>query len=271
MDRALYVIADILQGRGFTLAQVGLPCPITVPSEIQSELDWFADRLPELRAASRARRLQFNSEQAAVYEALIATCQSNEPQPPIFLDGKAGRGKTFLVECLTWRLRSRQEIVLITGTTALSVIGYDRGRTAHSAFGIPVKEINGEFSCRVRPDSGQAKLICAAKLIIWDELPMANRAAVEAVDILSQQLKENQRSLGGGALSWSWRFPTSGTRGSRLRKDRGFWTVLSKLLVFGANSVFIVCTTLCVTVGMRNSLIGWRTSEKIQQKQVLLM
>lgn len=196
-DRALYALADILRGRGFTLEQVGLPCPMAVPSEVQSELDWFADRLPELRAAFQARQLRFNAEQMRVYEAVVAACESVDPQSPIFIDGKAGRGKTYLVECLAWRLRSRGEIVLITGTTALSVIGYDRGRTAHSTFGIPVREINAEFSCRIHPGSGQAKLICAAKLIIWDELPMANRAAVEAVDILLRQLKDNARPFGG--------------------------------------------------------------------------
>lgn len=196
-DRALHALADILRGRGFSLEQVGLPCPQTIPSEVQNELDWFVTRLPQLRAACQARRLQFNEEQERVYEALIGACGSEDPQPPMFIDGKAGRGKTFLVECLTWQLRGQEDIVLIAGTTALSVIGYDRGRTAHSTFGIPVKENNAEFSCRIRPGSGQAKLICAAKLIIWDELPMANRAAVEAVDILLRQLKECPRPFGG--------------------------------------------------------------------------
>ena len=196
-DRALHALADILRGRGFSLEQVGLPCPDVIPSEVQSELDWFADRLPALRAACRLRRSQFNDEQTQVYDALIETYRSDPPRSPIFIDGKAGRGKTFLVECLTWHLRGRGDIVLITGTTALSVIGYERGRTAHSTFGIPVKENNAEFSCRIRPGSGQAKLICAAKLIIWDELPMANRAAVEAVDILLRQLKESPRPFGG--------------------------------------------------------------------------
>ena len=196
-ERALHALADILRGRGFSLEQVGLPCPEAVPSEVQSELDWFVDRLPQLRRACRVRRSKFNDEQAQVYDSLITACRSDLPQPPMFIDGKAGRGKTFLVECLTWYLRGRGDIVLITGTTALSVIGYERGRTAHSTFGIPVKENNAEFSCRIRPGSGQAKLICAAKLIIWDELPMANRAAVEAVDILLRQLKGNARPFGG--------------------------------------------------------------------------
>lgn len=123
-------------------------------------------------------------------------CVLPGPQSPIFLDEKAGRGKSYVVECLTWWLRSRREIVLVTGSTALSVMGYDRGRTANSTFGIAVNDTNSEFSCRIRPHSAQAKLVCAAKLIIWDELSMANRAAVEAVDILLRQLKDCQLPFG---------------------------------------------------------------------------
>ena len=126
--------------------------------------------------------------------------QSVEPTLPMFLDGKAGQGKSYIVECLTWLLQSQEHIVLVTDSTALSVIGYDCGRTAHSTFRIRIKEDNSDISCRVQPMSGQAKLICAAKLIIWDELPMANCASVEAVDTLLQNLKGSSLPFGGAVF-----------------------------------------------------------------------
>ena len=165
-DLALHSIADILRGRGLSLADVGLPCPFSVSSEVLNELNYFASRLQQLRMAHVQRQLTFNPEQEQVFRRPIEVCAQPGPQSPIFLDGKAGRGKSYVVECLTWWLRSRREIVLVTGSTALSVIGYDRGRTAHSTFGIPVNDTNSEFSCRIRPHSAQAHLICAAKLII---------------------------------------------------------------------------------------------------------
>lgn len=67
----------------------------------------------------------------------------------MFLDGKAGQGKSYIVECLTWLLQSQEHIVLVTDSTALSVVGYDRGLTAHSTFGIPVTEDNSDISCRI--------------------------------------------------------------------------------------------------------------------------
>ena len=196
-DLALHSIADILRGRGLSLADVGLPSPFLVSSEVQNELNYFAPRLQQLRMAHVQRRLTFNPEQEQVFQRLTEWCALSGAQSPMFLDGKAGRGKSYVVECLTWWLRSRREIVLVTGSTALSVMGYERGRTAHSTFGIPVNDTNSEFSCRIRPHSPQAKLICGARLIIWDELPMANRAAVEAVDILLRQLKDCQLPFGG--------------------------------------------------------------------------
>ena len=197
LDKALHEIGQYLRGRGMTLEQVGLPVPSSLPTETQAELDFFAPRLHEYRTNAWHRRATFNDEQERIFQTFLEACDSIEPVPPMFLDGKAGRGKSYVVECLTWFLRSEEAIVLISGSTALSVLGYERGRTAHSMFGIPVKEDNSDIVCRIRPGSSQAKLICAAKFIIWDELPMANRAAIEAVDTLLQSLKGSALPFGG--------------------------------------------------------------------------
>ena len=58
-----------------------------------------------------------------------------------FLDGKAGRGKTFLMHCLVTQFRAEGNAVLVVGTTSLSIVHYNHSCTAHSAFGIPVREV----------------------------------------------------------------------------------------------------------------------------------
>ena len=45
------------------------------------------------------------------------------------------------MHCLVTQFRAEGNVVLVVGTTGLSIVHYDRGRTAHSAFGIPVKEV----------------------------------------------------------------------------------------------------------------------------------
>jgi hypothetical protein len=44
-----------------------------------------------------------------------------------------------------------EAIVCVVGTTALSVIHYERGRTSHSAFGIPVQQSDEGLESWERP------------------------------------------------------------------------------------------------------------------------
>lgn len=195
--RALREIGQYFRSRGMTLEQMGVPVPNSLPKAVQSELDIFASRLGELRRCAAQRELNFNTEQEGIFRFLKAACESPDATPPMFLDRMAGRGKSYVMECLTWWLRTRENMVLITGSTAQSVRDYDRGSTAHFRFGIPVTEDKSNIKCRISPRSDQADLIRASKLIIWDELPMANRAAVEAVDALLRDLKRSELPFGG--------------------------------------------------------------------------
>jgi hypothetical protein len=56
-----------------------------------------------------------------------------------------------------------------------------RGRTTHSRFKIPLILDDGAI-CAFTKQSGIAKLIQAASIIIWDEASMTKRQAVEALD-----------------------------------------------------------------------------------------
>ncbi|KAH9557258.1 hypothetical protein CY35_07G076300 [Sphagnum magellanicum] len=56
------------------------------------------------------------------------------------------------------------------------------GYTAHSRFKIPVAGLCGSSTCYVPLNSPQAALIRAARLIVWDEAPMAHKHVFEAVN-----------------------------------------------------------------------------------------
>ena len=82
-------------------------------------------------------------EQKNIFDTIISAIDrhTNSPKKVFFIDGPAGRGKTFLVQTILKYLRGQEIIIIIVDTTALSILSYPRGRTAHSAFGIPVTEV----------------------------------------------------------------------------------------------------------------------------------
>ncbi|GLT72837.1 hypothetical protein SLA2020_447360 [Shorea laevis] len=53
------------------------------------------------------------------------------------------------------------------------------------------------MTCRVSKQSGLAKLLRAAKLIIWDEAPMAKKQTIEALDQMLQDVNESDLPFGG--------------------------------------------------------------------------
>jgi hypothetical protein len=56
---------------------------------------------------------------------------------------------------------------------------------------------NCSLTSSVSPRSGRAQLLREAKLIVWEEFPMANKAAIECVDQLLQTLMQTTRPFGG--------------------------------------------------------------------------
>src|SRR6266550_8242594 len=58
----------------------------------------------------------------------------SENGSPIFIDGKAGCGKTTLINTICDVLRSQNEIVLATATSAFAAQLYPGGKTTHSTF-----------------------------------------------------------------------------------------------------------------------------------------
>ena len=144
-DRALQQIADFLQDGGHSLKDYGLPEPTFRSVEVLSELEAFEGRHEQLRAESNDMLSAMNAEQADIFHCVmeaIMDAQDGETPSPFFIEGKPGRGKTFLVDALCSHLRSEGLIILIVGTSALAAALYERGRTAHSLFRIPVTEVS---------------------------------------------------------------------------------------------------------------------------------
>lgn len=144
----------------------------------------------DLTSASR-----LNKEQLDAYNIILKTVLEAKSEA-FFIDGPGGTGKTFLYKALLAKIRSQGMIALATATSGVAASIMPNGRTAHSRFKIPISN-DGKLACNVSKQSGLAKLLKQASLIIWDEASMAKKEAIEALDSMLQDINDNDSLFGG--------------------------------------------------------------------------
>ncbi|KAG5586052.1 hypothetical protein H5410_046486 [Solanum commersonii] len=91
------------------------------------------------------------------------------------------QGKTFLYRALLAKVRSKGLIALACATSGVAATLLPGGRTTHSRFGIPL-QANETTMAHMSKQGDRVKLIRKAKLIIWDETPMAKRSFHDIMD-----------------------------------------------------------------------------------------
>ena len=136
-DEALKQLGSILQGHGKHLDNYGLPQPLTRDDEAEWELRRWSLESQALRQQVDIGLSLFNPEQHDIFSQVQHAILNDEPLL-MFIDRKAGRGKTFLVNILCAWVRSTGRIALPTATSAFAAQLYPGGRTTHSTFGVRI-------------------------------------------------------------------------------------------------------------------------------------
>jgi DNA replication protein DnaC len=91
----------------------------------------------------------------------------------LFLHGWAGTGKTFTIKALIRELARLRKKGLITGTTGIAVVQYQRGTTVHSPVKLGIDEATkGDFRSNIGRNAFQANHIRSADLMVIDEVSM---------------------------------------------------------------------------------------------------
>jgi len=128
---------------------------------------------------------ELSPEQAAVFAA-IETTQEN-----IFVTGRAGTGKSTLLNHLSWNTSKQVVICAPTGVAALNV----GGQTIHSLFRLPIGVIADheiEHTAEVR------KLLNTIDTLVIDEVSMVNADLLDALDRSLRQARQRKREPFGG-------------------------------------------------------------------------
>jgi len=212
LDYGLYHSQQHLNEYGKSLAEFGMPHPVLDWANMQGpvvgnvlvkeEVGYEKEQQRELAGMMRQ---QLNEEQVASFDKLVAAVERYEQDPhreesqtALCLQGPAGTGKTFLYNCLCSHLRAQGKIVLCVASSGIAAQLLPGGRTAHSSFKIPLSnDVNAV--CNITPNSNLGQLIQKTSLIIWDEVPMQDKACFEAVNrTLNDVCNGGERRIFGG-------------------------------------------------------------------------
>ncbi|KAM0849405.1 hypothetical protein ACQ4PT_053753 [Festuca glaucescens] len=180
-QKVLIDIRNMLQSMGKDIKSFPLP---DIDEEFDSatgvEREIFEESVIEPSEEDINLSDSLNTDQKAAYEKIMSAVCGDEGGV-FFVDGPGGTGKTFLYRALLATVRGQKKIAVATATSGVAASIMPGGRTAHSRFKIPLSIDDGGY-CTFTKQSGTAKLLQSASLIIWDEASMTKRQAVEALD-----------------------------------------------------------------------------------------
>lgn len=124
-----------LQGHGKHLNDYRLPQPSTHSNEVKWELHHWLPQVGVLQQQVDTGLLVFNSKQQDIFLQVQHAILNNKLLL-MSVDGKAGCGKTFLVNTLCAWVQSIGRAALPTTTSVFVAQLYPGGQTIHSTFGI---------------------------------------------------------------------------------------------------------------------------------------
>ncbi|XP_048545308.1 ATP-dependent DNA helicase PIF1-like isoform X2 [Triticum urartu] len=139
-----------------------------------------------------------NNEQQLAFDEIMDHVL-NQKGKVFFIDGPGGTGKTCLYKALLAKVRSMGLIAIAIATSGIAASIMPGGRTAHSRFKIPIN-VQEDTVCNFSKQSGTAELLRRASLIIWDEVAMTKRQAVEALDRSLQDITGCRSQFGGKVI-----------------------------------------------------------------------
>ena len=236
----IYIEDRIISLGGSGLKSFGLPQTIrnrdsTLPSEVDTERNYDTDLLTAYIEENEPKMVQ---DQKEAFDK-ITRAVFDRRGGIFFLDAPGGTGKTFLINLLLAKVRQRNEIALAVASSGIASTLLTGGRTAHSAFKLPLNLTTAETpTCNILRNSGKAKVLQDCRLIVWDECTMSHKAAFEALDVTLKDLRRNNDKMGGVTMVLAGDFRQTlpviprGTRADEMQaciKSSYIWNCIERL------------------------------------------
>ena len=209
INEVLLELQEHFERNGFdTNSHFQLPRPdptfiAHIPATLREETEYDIGALLDIRDNNVKR---MNSEQLHVYDTVLASV-NNEAGCMFALDAPGGTGKTFLLTTLLAAVRVEQKVALATATSGIAATLLPNGRTLHSRCKVPVQNLDENSTCSISKRDATAQLLRRCKLLVIDEVTMADRKVYEAVDRTCKDIRGNDQHFGGITVVFSgdWR------------------------------------------------------------------
>ena len=202
-NEALIYIEDlVLYMSGKDLTKWGLPSPnrsesATISREWFRETNYNTDTLAKFVSDNEPLLVQ---DQSNAYQ-LISEAVQEGSGGIFFLDAPGGTGKTFVLNHLLAKMRSLKKIAFAIASSGIAATLLSGGRTAHSAFKLPLDLATMEYPvCGIGKQTEAAKVLKNCDLIVWDEGTMSPKDAFEALDRTMRDLRGVDLPIGGVTL-----------------------------------------------------------------------
>jgi type II secretory pathway predicted ATPase ExeA len=116
----------------------------------------------------------------------------------VFLTGKAGTGKTTLLQHIRQHTRKKLAVIAPTGVAAINA----GGMTIHSFFQFPFGPLIPGGSSQPERNYNEEKqeLLTSLELLIIDEISMVRPDVLDQIDLVLRNVKMNDKPFGGVQL-----------------------------------------------------------------------
>ena len=201
-NECLHDLNDLItsiRGNGESVSTYHIPEPVLPRQIIASHVLEEVYDLDEQRLLQQSYEVKLNPEQRFVYDKVIDLCNQTPSErefPCVFIDAPGGTGKTFTFKAILANRRAFGDVAIAVGTSAISAILLPGGRTAHSRLKIPIP-CTEDSMCHLTRRSEAGKLLMKAKILIWDEIVMADRKSIECFDRSMRDLNNVDLPFGG--------------------------------------------------------------------------
>ncbi|XP_076052787.1 uncharacterized protein LOC143032201 [Oratosquilla oratoria] len=184
---------------GGSITQYGLPASrggARSSNVIRREKAYNKQRLKQ---SVEEKSKLLNDKQRNVFETVMKRVEKGYlyKNNGIFVNAAGGTGKSFVLNLLLNAVRSQGEIALAVASSGIAATVLSGGRTAHNMFKIPLMEYDETRACSVKKNTEMARLLEQTRLIVWDEVVMANKNMLTSLDITLRDIMENEKFMGG--------------------------------------------------------------------------